>query len=77
MDDLRRLNRVCIHMQVLLLSEILSTSEKIMDGKYLVQRNTDEKWLKLNFPKEQPPNKDFNLWKAAIRQVVPAGSIED
>ena len=77
MDDLRRLNRFCIHMQVLLLSDILSTSGKIMDGKYLVQRKTDEKWFKLNFTKEQPPNKDFNLWKSAIRQVVPAGSIED
>ena len=73
--ELRRLNRVFIHMQVLFLSDIMIASCKILDGKYLVQRKTYEKWLKLNSPKEQPPNKNFNLWKAAIRKVVPAGGI--
>ena len=76
-DELRRLNRVCIHMQVLFLSDIMSASGKILDGKYMVRRKTDEKWLKLNFPKQQPPNKDFTLWKAAIRQVIPARGIMD
>ena len=32
-DGLRRLNIVCIHMQVLFLSDILSASGKILDGK--------------------------------------------
>ena len=76
-DYLRRLNRVCIHMQMMFLSDILSASGKILDGKYLVQRKTDYEWSKLNFLKEQPPNKDFTLWKAAIRQVVPVGGIMD
>ena len=76
-DELKRFNRVRIHMQVLFLSDILSASGKILYGKYLVQRKTDEKWSKLNPPKEQPPNKDFTLWKAAIRQVVPSGVIID
>ena len=74
-DELRRLNRVHIHMQVMFLSDILSASGKILNGKYLVRRKTDKKCSKLNFPKEQPPDKDFTLWKAAIRQVVPAGGI--
>ena len=74
-DELRRINRVCIHMSVLFLSCILSASGKIMDGKYLVLRKTDDKWSKLNFPKEQPPNKDFSLWKYVIHKVVPAGGI--
>ena len=60
-DELRRIDRVCIHMQVLFLPYILSTSGKILDEKYLVRCKTDEKWSKLNFPKEQPPNKDFTL----------------
>ena len=76
-DELRQINRVRIHMQVLFLSDILNSSGKILDGKYLVQRKTDEKWSKLKFPKEHPPNKDSTLWKAAIRQVVPAGGIMD
>ena len=55
----------------------MSASGKILDWDYLVRRKTDEKCSKLNFPKEQPPNKDFTLWKAAIRQVVPARGIMD
>ena len=74
-EELRRLNGIRIHMQVLFLSEILSASGKIMDGKYLVGCKTDEKWSKLNFAEKQSPNNDFTLWKAAIRQVVPAGGI--
>ena len=76
-DELRWINIFRIHMQVLFLSDILSASGRIMDGKYLVRRKTNEKWSKLNFPKEQPPNKDFTLWKSAIWQVVPAGGIMD
>ena len=74
-DELRRLNRVFIHIQVMFLSEILSALGKILDGKYLVRHKIDEKWSKLNPPKEQPPNTDFTLWKTAIRKVVPAGGI--
>ena len=64
-------NIVCIHMQVLILSYILNASGKILNENYLLRRKTDDKWSKLNFPKEQPPNKECTLWKAAIRQVVP------
>ena len=76
-DQLRRINRFHIHMQVLFLSDIMSASGKILDVKYLVRRKTYDKWSKLNFPKEQPPNKDFNLWKAAIRKVFPVVGIMD
>ena len=76
-DEPRRLNRFRIHMQVLFLSYILSASGKILDEKYLVRRKTDEKLSKLNFPKEQPPNKDFTLWTGTIRQVVLVGGIMD
>ena len=74
-DELRRLNRVSIHMQVMFLSEILSASGKILDMKYLVQRKIYEKWSKMNSPKEQPPNTNFTLWKTAIRKVFPVGGI--
>ena len=42
-DELRWLNRVRIHIQVLFLSNIMSASGKILDGKYLVRHKTDEK----------------------------------
>ena len=55
----------------------MSASGKILDGKYLVRHKIDEKWSKLNFPKEQPHNKDFTLWKSVILQVVPVVGIMD
>ena len=58
-DEPRRIKIICIHMQVMFLSDILSASGKILDEKYLVRRKTTKKWSKLKFPKEQPPNKDF------------------
>ena len=64
-------------MQVLFISDIMSASGKILDGKYLVHRNADKKCLNLNFPKEQPPNEDFTLCKSSILQVVPAGGFMD
>ena len=76
-NDLMWHNIVLIHMQVLFLSDILSASGKILDGKYLVQRKTDKKWLKLNVLKEQPPNKDYTLCEATILQVLPAGGVLD
>ena len=42
-DELRRLNRVCIHMKLLFQSDVLTASGKILDVKYLVQHKTDEK----------------------------------
>ena len=43
-DELSRINRVHIHVQVLFLSEILSSSGKILYGKYRVRRKTEHKW---------------------------------
>ena len=40
-DELRQINRVRIHMQVLFLSDILSASGKILDVKYLVRCKTE------------------------------------
>ena len=39
-DELRRINIVRIHMQVLFLLDILSASGKILDGMYLIQHKT-------------------------------------
>ena len=48
-----------------------------MDKKYMTKRNPEEKWSALRFPKEKPPKKDFQLWRMALRQIVPAGGIPD
>ena len=48
-----------------------------MDKNHMTKRKPGEKWSTLRFPKEKPPNKDFQLWRMALRQIVPAGGIPD
>ena len=76
-NELERLNKVRIHMQVLFISDILGASGKVLDRQYYNRRLPSEKWSKLDFPKEKPPNKDIRLWCSAIRQLVPIGGLPD
>ena len=76
-EDLRRLNRVRVHQQVLLLSDVLGVSGKYLDRKYLKQIGVGEQWSTFRFTKEKPPRKDFWLWQQAIAQIIPAGGIMD
>ena len=76
-EDLLRLNRVRVHQQVLFMSCVLGASGKYLDKKYMTKRNPEEKLSTLRFPKEKPPNKDFQLWRMALRQIVRAGGIPD
>ena len=74
-EDLRRLNRVQMHQQVLFLSYVLGASGKSLDRKYLKQRGVGEKWSTFRFPKEKPSRKDFQLWQQKIAQIILAGGI--
>ena len=76
-EDLRRLNRVRVHQQVLFLSDVLGASGNSLDKKYLKQRGVGDQWSTLRFPKEKPPRKDFRLWKQATAQLILAGGIMD
>ena len=76
-EDLRQLNRVRVHQQVLFLSDVLGASGKSLDNKYLKQKGMGEQWSTFWFPKENPPSKDFRLWQQAIAQLIPAGKIMD
>ena len=76
--DLARLNRVRIHQHVLFLSDILGAGGKSLDKGYLQKQEANERWSRLRFrPKEKPPPKDFRLWREALLQLAPAGSISD
>ena len=66
-----------LHQQVLFLSCVLGASVNTLDKQYLDRRMPEENWSTLQFPKENPPNKDFVLWGQALRQLVPAGRIMD
>ena len=76
-EDLLRLNRVHVHQQVLFLSCVLGASEKSLDKNNMTKQKPAEKWSTLRFPKEKPPKKKFQLWRMALRQIVPAGGIPD
>ena len=77
LPTLVRLNRVRLYQQVVFLSCVLGASGKELDEKYLYKRPANQKWSTLGFPNERPPRKDFRLWQQALRQLVPAGGIQD
>ena len=76
-EDLIRLNRVSLHHHALFLSGVLGASGKTQYPKDMTQRREDERWSTLVFPKDKPPQRDFDFWNLAPRQVVPVGGIVD
>ena len=49
----------------------------MLDREYLRKRRAEEVWPKVKFPVKKPPNKDFELWKTALRAIVPVGGLQD
>ena len=76
-DELRRLNRVRVHQQVLFLSDVLCPQGKYLDPRYLKPRPRQERWSKVRFPQERPPRRDFTLWKNALNRLTPGGRLAD
>jgi len=76
-QDLKRLNRVRVHQQVLFLSDVLGACGKNLDQHYLERRPDNEAWSTLKFSKERPPRKDFRLWAMALNQLIPPAGIQD
>ena len=58
---------------------ILATPSKsqYLDYQYLKSRPNHDKWSSLWFPKEALQQKDFKLRNEEIRQIMPAGGIQD
>ena len=73
--ELRILNRVRVFMQVIFLSDVLGVSGRTLDTRYLSRRPRGVKWSTLSFPQEKPTSADFQLWKSALQQLVPAGGL--
>jgi hypothetical protein len=65
-DELMRLNRVCLHQQVLFMSSILDARGTAINRKCLQWCPKSEQWLTIMFPLEDPPVKDFKSWERAI-----------
>ena len=64
-------------MQVVFLLEVLCTNGKAIGMAYLHKRREEEEWSRLLFPAENPPPKDFRLWKEALYKLAPGGNIAD
>jgi hypothetical protein len=72
-NDLRRLNRVGLHQEVLFLLDVMDASGQAIYRKYLNPKLMDESWPSLSFPIKQPATQDFKLWKATIPQIRALG----
>jgi hypothetical protein len=72
-NDLRTLNRVRKHQQVLYLSNILGAGGKSLDKHYLQKWRRAVRWSTMKFPWEVVTEVEMHLWRTVITQVVAAG----
>ena len=61
MQSLCKLNRVCLHQQVIFLSDVMDASRRAIERKYLEEWPWNKQWSSLIFPKERLSNSDFRL----------------
>jgi hypothetical protein len=71
-NDLRTLNRVRKHQQVLFLSGILGAGGKSLDKRYLQKWQGTEHWSTMKFPREIVTEVEMHHWHTAITQVAAA-----
>jgi hypothetical protein len=71
-ETIRRLNRVRIHLQVIFLSDILTTSGNRIDTNTLRPQPATNRQSVLNWPKEEPTAADIILWKEALEDICPS-----
>ncbi len=61
LDELIRLNRVRTHQHVLFVLEVIDSSGRVVEKKYLAKWDPSKKWSIYIFPQQQPPARDFRL----------------
>jgi len=72
-QELCQLNRVRMHQQVIFLSDVRDASGRALDKKYRHPRPYGNQWSTLSFPKEDPSDEVFLLWKEALLQIRALG----
>ena len=70
-DTLCRLNRVRLHLQIIFLSDILSASGRMIDPSVLERRPHGVKRSTMRWPREEPTDSDFDLWREAVEDISP------
>jgi hypothetical protein len=71
-ETVRLLNRVRIHMQVLFLSDVLTTLGNRIDSAAICQWPPTSRMSTLNWPKEEPTAEDMILWRDALEDICPS-----
>jgi hypothetical protein len=71
-DSLRRLNRVCIYLQVLFMSDILIALGQRKFPRALSRRPIKEKQSTMRWPIKHPTNSNTTLWRAAMLAICPS-----
>ncbi len=72
MEELRRLNRVRVSMQLLFMSDVLTASGNKISLEVLSCCPCREAWSRMQWPNEQPTTSDIELWKNAMRSICPS-----
>ena len=67
--DLKLLNLVRQHQQVLFVSDVFSADGRKLDEKYLRRRPKNETWSTLIFPIQHLQSSHFHLWEAALQRI--------
>ncbi len=75
-EELRILNRVRKHQQVLFLLDIPGAGGGSVDKWYLTKRLPGERWSSMKFLWEVVNEAEMGLWPRAIAQVVTHGSAQ-
>ncbi len=71
-EELRRLNRVRVSMQLLFMSDVLTASGNKISSEVLSCRPRGEAWSRMRRLNEQPTTSDMELWKNAMHSICPS-----
>ncbi len=71
-EDLQRINKVRVLLQVLLMSDILTASGNMISSEVLPPRPCGEARLTMRWPNKQPTTSDMDLWRNAMRAICPS-----
>jgi hypothetical protein len=71
-EALIRLNQVRVHLQLIFLSNILSALGLRIDPMVLQRQATGKFDSSMRWPKEEPKDLDFLLWREAVEDICPS-----
>jgi len=71
-EDLWRINKVRVLLQVLFMSDILTASGNMISSEVLSPRPRGEARSTMRWPNKQPTTSDMDLWRNAMRAICPS-----